>query len=88
LRAFADLLLEAFRADVTFAAHEIDAKAAVERLLHMTRDNPIVTIPADFVLLGRVFTVLGGLLMRYRPRVNLFQLFMPQLLRAIQTPNP
>ena len=86
LRAFADLLLDAFRADVSFAAREIDAQAAVERLLHMTRDNPIVTIPADFVLLGRVFTVLGGLLMRYRPRVNLFQLLMPQLLRAIQTP--
>jgi ubiquinone biosynthesis protein len=82
LRAFADLLLDAFRADTAFAAQEIDARAALERVLHLTRDNPIVAVPGDFVLLGRVFTVLGGLLMRYRPRVNLFQLLLPSLLRA------
>jgi hypothetical protein len=48
----------------------------------MTRDNPIVAIPADFVLLGRVFAALGGLLMRYRPRVNLLQLLLPPLIHA------
>jgi predicted unusual protein kinase regulating ubiquinone biosynthesis (AarF/ABC1/UbiB family) len=84
LRAFAGLLLEAFRSDTAFAAQEIDAPAALERVLRLTRDNPIVAIPGDFVLLGRVFAVLGGLLMRYRPRVNLFQLIMPYLLRAVQ----
>lgn len=79
LRAFADLILEAFRTDAAFATLDIDAPAAFERVLHLTRSNPIVAIPADFVLLGRVFTVLGGLLMRYRPRVNLFQLLMAHL---------
>jgi predicted unusual protein kinase regulating ubiquinone biosynthesis (AarF/ABC1/UbiB family) len=82
LRAFADLLLEVFRADAMFAGQDVDERAAVERVLSLTRDNPIVAIPGDFVLLGRVFAVLGGLLMRYRPRINLFQLLMPHLLRA------
>lgn len=84
LREFADLLLQAFRTDAAFSSLEIDARAAVERVLHLTRDNPIVSIPADFVLLGRVFAVLGGLLMRYRPNVNLFQLLMPRLVAALQ----
>jgi predicted unusual protein kinase regulating ubiquinone biosynthesis (AarF/ABC1/UbiB family) len=79
LRAFADLILEAFRTDAAFATLEIDAPAAFARVQHLTRDNPIVAIPPDFVLLGRVFTVLGGLLMRYRPRVNLFQLLIRHL---------
>jgi predicted unusual protein kinase regulating ubiquinone biosynthesis (AarF/ABC1/UbiB family) len=84
LRAFADLMLEAFRADIDFAAQHIDARAAVERILAVTRDNPVVAIPSDFVLLGRVFAALGGLLMRYRPRVNLLQLLLPPLMRALQ----
>jgi len=77
-------MLEAFRADIDFAAQHIDARAAVERILALTRDNPVVAIPSDFVLLGRVFATLGGLLMRYRPRVNLLQLLLPPLMRALQ----
>lgn len=84
LRAFADLLLDAFRPNTTVALQDIDARAAVERVLQLTRDNPIVAVPGDFILLARVFAVLGGLLMRYRPRINLFQLLMPPLLRAAQ----
>jgi predicted unusual protein kinase regulating ubiquinone biosynthesis (AarF/ABC1/UbiB family) len=87
LQVYAGLLLDAFRADGSFATREIDARAAVQRILHLTRDNPIVAIPPDFVLLGRVFAALGGLLMRYRPRVNLYQLLMPSLLRAMHGPG-
>ncbi|HKY91519.1 MAG TPA: hypothetical protein VJM11_10790, partial [Nevskiaceae bacterium] len=85
LQAYASMLLDAFRADVSFAERDVDARAAIQRILELTRDNPIVAIPADFVLLGRVFAVLGGLLMRYRPRVNLFQLLVPHLYVASQT---
>jgi len=84
LRTFADLLLEGFRADASFDALHIDGRAAIERVLHLTRNNPIVAIPPDFVLLGRVFAALGGLLMRYRPRVNLLQLLLPSLAKATQ----
>ncbi len=84
LHAFADLMLDAFRNDAAFDPSTLDPKAALERILHLTRDNPIVGIPNDFVLLGRVFAVLGGLLLRYRPQINLFQLLMPRLVRATQ----
>lgn len=80
LRAFADMLLEAFRQDRTLDLRTIDAEAAFARVLQLTRANPIVAIPTDFVLLARVFAVLGGLLLRYRPRVNLFQILMPHLI--------
>lgn len=82
LRAFADLLLQAFRVDGEQPLAAVDPSAALERILGLTRDHPIVAVPADFVLLGRVFVTLGGLLMRYRPRVNLFQILLPFVLRA------
>jgi predicted unusual protein kinase regulating ubiquinone biosynthesis (AarF/ABC1/UbiB family) len=82
LAAFADLMLEAFRADTAASLERIDPQAAMERVLRLTREHPIVAIPGDFVLLGRVFAALGGLLMRYRPRVNLFQIIMPYLARV------
>ena len=85
LRAFADLLLEA-SAPTRRSAHAGHRRRAPpsSACCDLTRDNPIVAIPADFVLLGRVFAALGGLLMRYRPRVNLFQIIFPSLLRATQ----
>jgi len=84
LRGFADLLLDAFRADAAAIA-DLDASGAMQKVLHLTRDNPIVAVPGDFVLLGRVFATLGGLVMRYRPNVNLFALIMPYLLQANAT---
>ncbi|MBX3025169.1 AarF/ABC1/UbiB kinase family protein [bacterium] len=82
LRAFADLLLQAFRVDTADPLAGLRPEDALARILRLTRDNPIVAVPPDFVLLGRVFATLGGLLVRYRPRVNLFQILLPYLLRA------
>jgi ubiquinone biosynthesis protein len=86
LRAFAEMLLEAFRADSERPLEAIEAGAAMERIVRLTRDNPIVAVPPDFVLLGRVFATLGGLLMRYRPQINLFQILTPFVLRAAEEP--
>jgi ubiquinone biosynthesis protein len=82
LRAFAGLLLAAFRADTDQPFTPRDPGEVLERILRLTRDNPIVAVPSDFVLLGRVFATLGGLLMRYRPQVNLFQILLPLVLAA------
>lgn len=82
LRAFADLLLQAFRVDGDDPLAALRPDEALARILRLTRDNPIVAVPPDFVLLGRVFATLGGLLVRYRPQVNLFQILLPFLLRA------
>ena len=83
LAAFADLMLDAFRIESLADVDALDADAAIAKVLHLTRDNPIVAVPGDFVLLGRVFATLGGLVMRYRPRVNLLAIVTPYLLRAL-----
>lgn len=84
LRAFADLFLAAFRADTDQPFATLEPDAMMRRILHLTRDNPIVAVPTDFVLLAKVFASLGGLLMRYRPQLNLFQILTPYVLRAAQ----
>jgi ubiquinone biosynthesis protein len=86
LRAFAELMLEMFRADATLDLTQIDFEAQLDEILRRTRDNPITRIPGHFVQLGRVFAALGGLIVRYRPRLNLFQILMPELLRATSEP--
>jgi hypothetical protein len=37
------------------------------------------------VLLGRVFASLGGLMLRYKPRIHLFAIIAPHLSRALRT---
>jgi ubiquinone biosynthesis protein len=76
-------MLDAFRIESLADVDALDADAAIAKVLHLTRDNPIVAVPGDFVLLGRVFATLGGLVMRYRPRVNLLAIVTPYLLRAL-----
>jgi len=79
LRAYADMMLEVFRQDGIFDADAADPHAAIERVLALTRANPIVEIPGHFVMLGRVFASLGGLLLRFRPRIRLAALLTPHL---------
>ncbi|RMH43683.1 MAG: AarF/ABC1/UbiB kinase family protein, partial [Deltaproteobacteria bacterium] len=83
LRAFADAFLDAFRdTATTFDARALDPRAEFERALALARRHPIARVPADFVQLGRVFATLGGLVLHYRPRINLFALIAPHLARA------
>jgi hypothetical protein len=76
------MMLEAFRENATFDPAAIDPNAALERFLALAREHPVAAIPEDFVMLARIFASLGGLLMRYRPRVNLFQILVPRLAAA------
>jgi ubiquinone biosynthesis protein len=82
LRAFAELLLEHFRPGARFA-EAFDAQERFESVLALLRENPIVRIPEDFVQLGRIFAALGGLLLRYQPRLDLFGILAPRLAGAI-----
>jgi predicted unusual protein kinase regulating ubiquinone biosynthesis (AarF/ABC1/UbiB family) len=88
LRAYAELLLEAFREEAD-AAGGLEAIARgqperVERILALTSANPIVRIPGHFVLLGRVFATLGGLLLHHQPRVRLGAVLRPNLATALR----
>jgi ubiquinone biosynthesis protein len=82
LAAYAELFLSAFRAGMRLEDGAEHA-AQVARVLERTGADPIVEIPGHFVLLGRVFASLGGLLLRYRPRLELGALLAPSLLTAL-----
>jgi predicted unusual protein kinase regulating ubiquinone biosynthesis (AarF/ABC1/UbiB family) len=81
LRGFAELLLERFREGVPLEGGEA-AQARLFEAFALLRENPVVRVPPDFVALGRVFAALGGLILRWRPRLDLFGILAPRLLRA------
>lgn len=66
----------------------IDAKEQFARALKAARENPIAEVPQHFVLLGRVFGALGGLLLHYKPDLNLFQIITPHLRSTFLPSNP
>ncbi len=88
LITFAQMFLEAFSEDLAGGLDSIDARAQLEKAMAMARTNPIVRIPQDFVMLGRVFGALGGLLMHYKPKINLFLILAPHLSHAMSTRAP
>lgn len=69
LRLFADALLGDLRSAME-GGDWTDPNLIVEQieeLLGATEDDPVEQIPADFVLLARVFGTLGGLFLHHRP---------------------
>lgn len=72
----AEVLLESFRPGQRIDA--IDPQAVLERTLAVAREAH-VSVPAEFVMLGRVLGAVGGLLMRYRPQIELFPILAPFL---------
>jgi len=80
LRGFAELLLERFRQGMPLEGG--DAQARLFEAFGLLREHPVIRIPADFVALGRVFAALGGLLLHWRPRLDLFATLGPRLLAA------
>lgn len=54
-------------------------EAQARALLDATRDDPVVRVPAEFVMLGRVFGTLGGLFQHYRPRIDWSRHMQPLL---------
>ena len=54
-------------------------------ILEQMNKDPVVRIPAEFVMLARVFGTLGGLFLHYQPRVDLSQRILPLILKAMTT---
>jgi hypothetical protein len=52
------------------------------RLLKAAEEDPVVHIPDHFVMIGRVFATLGGLVMHYRPTLDIQRIMLPALLAA------
>jgi ubiquinone biosynthesis protein len=78
----AELLLEKLRPGVILAGAGLDPQAEMKRALALLRGRASFRVPADFVLIGRVFATLAGLLFRYRPGVPLYPLLAGALASA------
>ncbi len=87
LLEFAEMMLELFRDNATVDLASIDPEEQLRRALEIGKRNPVVRIPQEFVMLGRVFAALAGLLLHYKPDINLFALIAPHLSSAL-APDP
>jgi predicted unusual protein kinase regulating ubiquinone biosynthesis (AarF/ABC1/UbiB family) len=83
LLAFADALLASFRraaAEGTFSWPTRDqVLAEAGALLAQSAIDPVTRIPADFVLIGRVFGTLAGLFQHHRPAIDFGAHVLPHL---------
>lgn len=52
-------------------------------LLSACHEDPVVSIPGEFVMMGRVFGTLGGLFQTYQPRIDFMQHVLPILGAAL-----
>lgn len=84
LHVFADTLLRAFQkaaagggAFAWMSPEEVFAQTS--ELLQVSQEDPVTRIPADFVMLGRVFGTLGGLFDHYRPEIDYARHLFPVL---------
>jgi predicted unusual protein kinase regulating ubiquinone biosynthesis (AarF/ABC1/UbiB family) len=78
LLQFADLLLDAFRPAPDRPLADLDPREAFDQTLALGRESPIL-IPHHFVQIGRVLASLAGLVLAYRPRIELWPLVAPFL---------
>jgi ubiquinone biosynthesis protein len=91
LLSFADVLLQQMKSAAESSQQgaafswptkqEMFAQAA--ELLHQAEADPVVTLPAEFVMIARVFGTLGGLFMHYRPRVDYQKSLLPVIGSAL-----
>ncbi|MFW5876069.1 MAG: ABC1 kinase family protein [Myxococcota bacterium] len=84
LHLFAERMLQQFRQAAT--PGEGVKWPTKEEVLEQTADlldashaDPVVRIPAEFVMVARVFTTLGGLFTHYRPDLNVASRVLPHL---------
>lgn len=53
--------------------------ANAKQLLAQAEADPVDKLPAEFIMLARVFTTLGGLFMHYKPRIDVNRHLFPHL---------
>ncbi len=58
-----------------------------QRMMRVFRENPLVRVPGDFLLVGRVLGLLGGLGAQLGSQVNLLDVLGAQLPSPVETPQ-
>jgi ubiquinone biosynthesis protein len=83
---FAELMLDKLRTEGSVLKQGVSSAEMVDewiRLLKAVEQDPVVHIPDHFVMIGRVFATLGGLVMHYRPTINIQRALLPSLMAAL-----
>jgi ubiquinone biosynthesis protein len=83
LHEFADALLTEIRdaslsGGVRWPTRD-QAVARMTALLHACEDDPVVTLPGEFIMIARVFGTLGGQFARYEPDLDFARHVLPVL---------
>jgi ubiquinone biosynthesis protein len=85
---FAELMLDKLRTEGSALGQGVSSAEMIEewiRLLKAVEQDPVVHIPDHFVMIGRVFATLGGLVMHYRPTIDIQRTLLPALLAALSS---
>jgi ubiquinone biosynthesis protein len=85
---FAELMLDELRSEGSALRQGVSSAEMIDewlRLLRATEQDPVVRVPDHFVMIGRVFATLGGLVMHYRPTLDIQRIMMPALLAALSS---
>jgi ubiquinone biosynthesis protein len=85
---FAELMLDQLRAEGSALRQGVSSAEMVDewvRLLRAVEQDPVVRIPDHFVMIGRVFATLGGLVTHYRPTMDIQRTMLPALLAVLSS---
>jgi len=83
LHLFADALLDELNRAPRADQPREPTAAVFVRLMEALQRDPVLKLPAEFVLLARVFTTLGGLFSHYDARINFTRHVLPHVAVAM-----
>ena len=88
---FAELMLDELRSEGSAFRQGVSSAAMIDewvRLLRAVEQDPVVRVPDHFVMIGRVVATLGGLIMHYRPTMDLQRIMLPVFMSALSSHSP
>ncbi|MGB8332516.1 MAG: AarF/UbiB family protein [Polyangiales bacterium] len=83
---FAELMLDELRSEGSALRQGVSNGELIDEwlgLLRAVEQDPVVRVPEHFVMIGRVFATLGGLIMHYRPTMDIQRIIVPTLMAAL-----
>jgi len=85
------LMLDELRSEGSALRQGVSSAEMVDewiRLLRAVEQDPVVSVPDHFVMIGRVVATLGGLIMHYRPTMEIQRIMLPALMAALSPKEP